>query len=42
MNTFTLTTAQAIVRYLAAQYTIVDGKEVRLFVAVLAFSAMAM
>ena len=31
MNTFTLTTAQAIVRYLAAQYTIVDGKEVRLF-----------
>lgn len=31
MNTVTLTTAQAIVRYLAAQYTIIDGKEVRLF-----------
>ena len=31
MNTVTLTTAQAIVRYLAAQYTVIDGKEVRLF-----------
>ncbi len=31
MNTITLTTAQAIVRYLAAQFTVVDGKEVRLF-----------
>ncbi|WP_202903869.1 3D-(3,5/4)-trihydroxycyclohexane-1,2-dione acylhydrolase (decyclizing) [Halocynthiibacter namhaensis] len=31
MNTITLTTAQAIVRYLAAQYTIVNGTEVRLF-----------
>jgi len=31
MNTVTLTTAQAIVRYLAAQYTVVNGAEVRLF-----------
>lgn len=31
MNTVTLTTAQAIVRYLAGQYTVIDGKEVRLF-----------
>lgn len=31
MKTITLTTAQAIVRYLAAQYTIVDGAEKRLF-----------
>ena len=31
MKTVTLTTAQAIVRYLAAQYTVIDGKEVRLF-----------
>ena len=31
MNTVTLTTAQAIIRYLAAQYTVVDGREVRLF-----------
>ena len=31
MNTVTLTTAQAIVRYLVAQYTVIDGKEVRLF-----------
>ena len=31
MNTVTLTTAQAIVRYLATQYTVIDGKEVRLF-----------
>jgi 3D-(3,5/4)-trihydroxycyclohexane-1,2-dione acylhydrolase (decyclizing) len=31
MNTITLTTAQAIVRYLAAQYTVVNGTETRLF-----------
>ena len=31
MNTITLTTAQAIVRYLAAQYTVVRGAELRLF-----------
>lgn len=31
MNTITLTTAQAIVRYLAAQYTVVYGTETRLF-----------
>ncbi|MFT4742310.1 MAG: 3D-(3,5/4)-trihydroxycyclohexane-1,2-dione acylhydrolase (decyclizing) [Yoonia sp.] len=31
MNSITLTTAQAIVRYLAAQYTVVDGAETRLF-----------
>lgn len=31
MKTITLTTAQAIVRYLAAQYTVVDGEETRLF-----------
>lgn len=31
MNTVKLTTAQAIVRYLAGQYTVIDGKEVRLF-----------
>ena len=31
MNTITLTTAQAIVRYLAAQYTVVSGVELRLF-----------
>lgn len=31
MNTITLTTAQAIVRYLAAQYTVVNGAELRLF-----------
>ncbi len=31
MNTITLTTAQAIVRYLAAQYIVVNGTEVRLF-----------
>ena len=31
MNTITLTMAQAIVRYLAAQYTVVNGTETRLF-----------
>lgn len=31
MNTITLTTAQAIVRYLAAQYIEIDGTEQRLF-----------
>lgn len=31
MKTITLTTAQAIVRYLAAQYTVVNGEETRLF-----------
>ncbi len=31
MNTITLTTAQAIVRYLAAQYTVVNDLETRLF-----------